>query len=156
MQRLFVITKEKMKRICNPNGDSKMKLDDSKILTESDHNKMVQVQINNKQLTTDFFSSNLVKKKDDEYHKILFSKPQNFQGSVSEDLETFIETLGEKNMNMSRTTYHMSKMTYDEKELLARKDKKFLQSFQFFSSESDSKYVLSRCSRQTIVLNNSS
>ena len=175
MQRLFVITKEKMKRICNPNGDSKMKLDDSKILTESDHNKMRQVQIDHQQLTTDFIM-NFDKKKVDEYVKILFSKPEMdllmdpFDGSVSEDIETFFETLGDKSMNMSRTTYHMSKMTRYELRLLEWKDKNFLKSFyvhslgqnpdvkkiEMDSSDSVSKYVLSRCSRQTIILDNSS
>ena len=168
MQRLFVITKEKMKRICNSNGDSKIKLDESpKILTESDHRKMVQVQINSRQLTSNFIM-NFDETKEDEYRKIIFSKPGYFQGSIFYDLETFIETLDDGNMDFLRTTYHISKMTEYEKGLLARKDQKFLQSFYVYargqnpdvkkiemdSSESESKYVLSRCSRQTCIFNN--
>ena len=115
MQRLFVITKEKMKRICNSNGDSKIKLDESpKILTESDHRKMVQVQINSRQLTSNFIM-NFDETKDDEYRNTILSKPGYFQGSVSNDLEIFIETLDDGNMDFLRTTYHISKMTDSEK-----------------------------------------
>ena len=106
--------------------------------------------------------------KEDEYRKIIFSKPENFKGFIVDDLETFLETLGEKTMNTLRTTCHITMMTGYEKRLLARKDQQFLESFfvhslgqnpdvkkiEMDSSESQSKYVLSRCSRQTLILNN--
>ena len=159
MQRLFVITQT---------------------LSESDHREMVQVQINELQPTSKFnFFQRLVKpttnfifylNKEDEYRKFIFSKLDYFQGSVSNDLETFIETLDEENMDFSRTTYHISKMTDDERWLLEIKDQEFLQSFYVHSlgrnpdvkkiemdsseSESKSKYAFSRCSRQTLILNN--
>ena len=127
MQRLFVITET---------------------LSESDHREMVQVQIGDRTLRPGQYFSGY------------------FQGSVSNNLETFIETLDEENMDFSRTTYHISKMTDSEKWLLEIKDQEFLQSFYVYclgknpdvkkiemdSSESESKYILSRCSRQTSIL----
>ena len=156
MQRLFVITET---------------------LSESDHTEMVPVEINDQ--TSEFNFQRLVKptsnfimnfglNKEDEYRKTIFSKPGYFQGSVSNDLETFIERLDEENMDFSRTTYHITMMDRYERRLLRRKDREFLQSFyvhslgknpdvkkiEMGSSESESKYVLSRCSRQTFILNN--
>ena len=165
MQRLFVITKEKMIKISKPNEDSKIELDKSpKILTESDYRKIVQVQIDNRHLTSNLIL-NFDETKEDEYRKIIFSKPDYFQGSILDDLEIFVEKLGGE--SMSGTTYHIKKMDPYEVMLLEKKNQEFLQSFyinsfghnpdvikiEMDSSESESKYVLSRCSRQTFILN---
>ena len=154
----------------------------TKTLSESDHRKFVQVQINEPQPTSKFNFQLLVKPpykfimhlgdtKENEFSRnIIFSKPDYFQESVFYDLETFIETLDDGIMDFSRTTYHMSKMTQEERGLLAMKDQEFLESFYVYSlgqnpdvkkiemesSESESRYILSRCSRQTLILENNS
>ena len=148
----------------------------TKTLSESDHRKFVQVQINEPQPTSKFNFQLLVQfgdTKENEYGNIIFSKPDYFQESVFYDLETFIETLDDGIMDFSRTTYHMSKMTQEERGLLAMKDQEFLESFYVYSlgqnpdvkkiemesSESESRYILyivSRCSRQTLILEKNS
>ena len=157
----------------------------TKTLSESDHRKFVQVQINDPQPTS-YFNFQLLMHfgdtKENEYGNIIFSKPDYFQESVFYDLETFIETLDDGIMDFSRTSYHMSKMTQEERGLLAMKDQEFLESFYVYSlgqnpdvkkiemesSESESRYkdikdiknqdifILSRCSRQTLILENNS
>ena len=92
---------------------------------------------------------------------------QWIKDSVNDDLESLFENirLG-KERNELFYTYFLPKLTEEELELVEKRDRRYLQTFDFSNpdvdetemmlSESDSKYVLGESYRKTFVIETSS
>ena len=165
MQRLSVITKQKMKNLCAVKHQC---VNFYEKLSESDHQNSVVFEDGTNSASEDNnFILNFDMNKEKTYRKSDLSMPY----SCTEDLELFIEIFGAEFANRitenSAITYYMPRLTQNEQKRLEMKDENYLNTFYAYSlaqnpdlkqiekssSESTSRYALIECRRQTFLVN---